>query len=122
MQAVIDAAEECATPVFLQACTRVLAHLGARPIALLMREAAERARVPVGIHFDHGPEPTRLLDILGYRGPNSHFLARSTVAPPNRVNLSGFDAQAVPIPCRIVRTQALAAVVMKWVSLATLTN
>ena len=63
-EAIISAAEESSAPVFLQAGSRVLAHLGARRTALLMRQAAETARVPVAVHFDHGPEVTRLLDIL----------------------------------------------------------
>jgi ketose-bisphosphate aldolase len=62
--AIINAAEESNAPVFLQAGHRVLAHIEAQRIALIMRQAAEAARVPVVVHLDHGPEVTRLLDIL----------------------------------------------------------
>ena len=64
LQAIIDAAEECGTPVFLQGCVHALEHLGTQSAALLMREAAATARVPVTVHSDHGPEPTRLSDVL----------------------------------------------------------
>lgn len=63
MRAVIAAAESEDSPVFLQACVRSVEHLGFERAALIMRDAAEDASVPVAVHFDHGPEVTRLSDI-----------------------------------------------------------
>lgn len=63
MRAIIGAAEAEDKPVFLQACTRSVEFLGAERAGLLMCQAAEKASVPVAVHFDHGPEITCLSDI-----------------------------------------------------------
>ena len=63
VRAVIAAAEEENSPVLLQACVRSVEHLGFERAASIMRGAAEDASVPVAVHFDHGPEVTRLSDI-----------------------------------------------------------
>jgi fructose-bisphosphate aldolase class II len=64
VRAVIAAAEEERSPVFLQACVRSVEHLGFERAALIMRNAAERAAVPVAVHFDHGPEVTCISDVV----------------------------------------------------------
>ena len=63
MQAIIAAAEELGSPIFLQACVRSLNHIGIKQAALMMRQAASQASVPVVVHFDHGPDPTQLVDV-----------------------------------------------------------
>jgi fructose-bisphosphate aldolase class II len=64
IQAVLAAAEELNSPVFLQACVRSVEHMGVERVGAIMRDAARRACVPVAVHFDHGPQPTSLQDIL----------------------------------------------------------
>ena len=63
VRAVIAAAEAEDSPVFLQACVQSAEHLGLEQAALIMRDAAEDASVPVAVHFDHGSGMTRLSDI-----------------------------------------------------------
>lgn len=65
VRAVVAAAEAENSPVFLQACVRSVEHLGFERAALIMRNAAENASVPVAVHFDHGPEVTCVSDIVG---------------------------------------------------------
>jgi len=63
VQAVIAAAEAERSPVFLQACVNSAEYLGFEQAALIMRDAAERATVPVAVHYDHGPKMTCLTEI-----------------------------------------------------------
>jgi len=63
MRAIVDAAEELGSPVFLQAGARTTSHMGVEAAGLLLKHTAEKATVPVAVHFDHGPEATRLSDI-----------------------------------------------------------
>jgi fructose-bisphosphate aldolase class II len=63
MRAIVDAAEELGSPVFLQACARTTNHMGVESAGLLLKHTAEKATVPVAVHFDHGPETTLLSDI-----------------------------------------------------------
>lgn len=62
VRAVVAAAESERAPVFMQACVRSVQHLGFRA-TLMMREEAQRAKVPVAVHFDHGAEITSLESI-----------------------------------------------------------
>jgi fructose-bisphosphate aldolase, class II len=64
VRAVIAAAEAEDSPVFLQAGDqKVQRHLGFERTALIMRQAAIAARVPVAVHFDHGGKTTALVDV-----------------------------------------------------------
>ncbi|OQA01254.1 MAG: D-tagatose-1,6-bisphosphate aldolase subunit GatY [Planctomycetes bacterium ADurb.Bin412] len=54
IQAVIAAAEELNQPVILQNGPLELNWAGARPLALLMRDAAQHAKIPAAVHLDHG--------------------------------------------------------------------
>lgn len=63
IKAVIGAAEETNSPVFLQACVNSAEYIGFESAGLMMREAARKASVPVVVHFDHGPEVTCLTDV-----------------------------------------------------------
>ncbi len=55
-KAVVLAAEKLNRPVALMANKDAIAHMGARMIGLIMREVAERAKVPVCVHLDHATQ------------------------------------------------------------------
>lgn len=57
VQAVVAAAEECASPVMLQISPGAIEYAGYETITSLARSAAERASVPVLIHLDHCRDP-----------------------------------------------------------------
>ena len=57
-QAVLWAAEELQTPVFLQVCAASAEYMGLEYAISILKEAASQATVPVAIHLDHGPEGT----------------------------------------------------------------
>jgi fructose-bisphosphate aldolase, class II len=63
VRAVVAAAEAERSPVFLQACVNSAEYLGFEQAGLMMRDAAERATVPVAVHYDHGPRMTCLTEI-----------------------------------------------------------
>lgn len=56
VQAIIEAAEETNSPVILQASQGGLKYAGVEYIAALGRLAAEKAKVPVALHLDHGTD------------------------------------------------------------------
>lgn len=54
LQAVIAAAEEEKSPVFIQTSEGALSYAGIETISALIRQKAEAASVPVAFHLDHG--------------------------------------------------------------------
>lgn len=56
VQAIIEAAEELNSPVILQASQGGLKYAGVEYIAALGKVAAEKAKVPVALHLDHGTD------------------------------------------------------------------
>lgn len=54
VQAIIDAAEEEKAPVILQASQGAINYAGLDMIVAMVRTAAEKAKVPVVLHLDHG--------------------------------------------------------------------
>lgn len=56
IQAIIEAAEETRSPVILQASQGGIKYAGIEYIAVLAKEAAEKATVPVAVHLDHGTD------------------------------------------------------------------
>jgi fructose-bisphosphate aldolase class II len=54
MQAVVRAAEELNQPVILQTGPLEIGYVGLRPLANLMLDSAQQAKVPVAVHLDHG--------------------------------------------------------------------
>lgn len=56
VQAIVEAAEEENSPVILQASQGGLKYAGIEYIAVLAKLAAERAKVPVAVHLDHGTD------------------------------------------------------------------
>ncbi|CCQ93855.1 Fructose-bisphosphate aldolase [[Clostridium] ultunense Esp] len=56
VQAIIEAAEETNSPVILQASQGGLKYAGVEYIAALGKLAAEKAKVPVALHLDHGTD------------------------------------------------------------------
>ena len=54
LQAVIAAAEEEKSPVFVQTSEGALSYAGIETISALIRQKAEAASVPVAFHLDHG--------------------------------------------------------------------
>lgn len=56
VQAIVEAAEETNSPVILQASQGGLKYAGVEYIAALGRVAAEKSKVPVALHLDHGTD------------------------------------------------------------------
>ncbi|MCF6465022.1 fructose-1,6-bisphosphate aldolase, class II [Clostridium sp. Cult2] len=56
VQAIIEAAEETNSPVILQASQGGLKYAGVEYIAAMGKLAAEKAKVPVALHLDHGTD------------------------------------------------------------------
>lgn len=56
VQAIIEAAEETNSPVILQASQGGIKYAGVEYIAALGKVAAEKAKVPVALHLDHGTD------------------------------------------------------------------
>ena len=54
MQAIIEAAEEEKSPVFLQASQGGIKYAGIEYIVAMARAAAEKVSVPVALNLDHG--------------------------------------------------------------------
>ncbi|MEK6959880.1 MAG: class II fructose-bisphosphate aldolase [Nanoarchaeota archaeon] len=55
-QAIIGAAQELGAPVILGTSVSALEFAGVREIYLVVKSLAEKARVPVALHLDHGPD------------------------------------------------------------------
>ena len=56
IQAIIQAAEETNSPVILQASQGGLKYAGVEYIAALGKLSANKAKVPVALHLDHGAD------------------------------------------------------------------
>jgi len=56
VQAIVEAAEETNSPVILQASQGGIKYAGIEYIAQLAKVAAEKVKVPVAIHLDHGTD------------------------------------------------------------------
>lgn len=54
LQAVVEAAEEENSPVFVQTTEGALSYAGIEYLSAMVRKAAESVRVPVAFHLDHG--------------------------------------------------------------------
>lgn len=54
VQAIINAAEETNSPVIMQASQGALKYAGVEYISAMAKVAAEKAKVPVALHLDHG--------------------------------------------------------------------
>lgn len=54
VQGILRAAEELQAPVILQLSARAINYAGLRPMASMVRAAAQEASVPVVMHLDHG--------------------------------------------------------------------
>lgn len=54
IQGILRAAEDLGAPVILQLSARAIHFAGLRPMASIVRAAAQEARVPVVLHLDHG--------------------------------------------------------------------
>jgi fructose-bisphosphate aldolase, class II len=53
-QAIISAAEELRAPVIVQTSEKAIEYAGIDTISLLVRNLANKAKVPVALHLDHG--------------------------------------------------------------------
>lgn len=56
VQAVIAAAEELASPAIIQASQGAIKYAGLEYLVAMVRTGAERARVPIALHLDHGTD------------------------------------------------------------------
>jgi len=54
LQAIIEAAEEVKSPVFIQASQGALKYAGIEYIAGLAKTAAKKAKIPIALNLDHG--------------------------------------------------------------------
>ena len=61
VQAIIEAAEETNSPVILQASQGGIKYAGIEYIAALGKVAAEKAKVPVALHLDHGTDFNQIM-------------------------------------------------------------
>src|SRR5690554_8216205 len=60
LQAIIEAAEEENSPVFIQASQGGIKYAGIEYIAGMARVAAEKARIPIALYLDHGTSFTQV--------------------------------------------------------------
>ena len=65
-EAVLAAAEALNAPVIVQVSASSARYAGGWMFAAMVRAAAERAKVPVALHFDHGESYEILDEMLGY--------------------------------------------------------
>jgi fructose-bisphosphate aldolase, class II len=56
LNAVISAAEEMNSPVFVAMSSGAIKYAGLNEIAAMAKAAAKNARIPVALHLDHGPD------------------------------------------------------------------
>ena len=66
VQAIIAAAEETNSPVILQASQGGIKYAGIEYIAALGKIAAEKAKVPVALHLDHGTDLSEIVKCLRF--------------------------------------------------------
>jgi ketose-bisphosphate aldolase len=90
IQAVIETAEEERAPVLIQLWAEVIATWGIETLSGIVREAAERARVPVGLHLDHATD-----EVLIKAALDAGFTSVM------------FDGSTLPLEENIVRTRAV---------------
>lgn len=64
LQAIIEAAEEEKSPVFLQASQGGISYAGIEYIASMAKVAAEKASVPVALNLDHGTSFTQTVQCI----------------------------------------------------------
>lgn len=64
LQAIIEAAEEENSPVFIQASQGGIKYAGIEYIAGMARIAAEKARVPIALNLDHGTSFTQVVQCV----------------------------------------------------------
>lgn len=64
IQAIIEAAEEVNSPVFLQASQGGISYAGIEYIAGLAKTAAAKAKVPVALNLDHGTSFTQVVQCI----------------------------------------------------------
>ena len=66
VQAIVAAAEETNSPVILQASQGGIKYAGIEYIAALGKVAAEKAKVPVALHLDHGTDLSEIVKCLRF--------------------------------------------------------
>jgi len=64
VQAILEAAEEEKSPVFLQASQGAIKYAGIEYIVALARTEAEKAKVPVALNLDHGTSFTQVVQCI----------------------------------------------------------
>lgn len=90
IQAIIEAAEEENSPVFLQASQGGIKYAGIEYIAGLAKIAAEKAKVPVALNLDHGTSFTQVVQCVrhGFTAvmiDGSHFPYEENIAITQKV-------------------------------------
>lgn len=66
LQAIIEAAEEENSPVFIQASQGALKYAGIDYIAGLAKTAAEKAKIPIALNLDHGTSFAQTVQCVRY--------------------------------------------------------
>jgi ketose-bisphosphate aldolase len=92
IQATLEAAEEERAPVLIQLWAEVIATWGIETLTEIVRNAAERVHVPVGLHLDHATDES--------------LIAAALAAGFTSVM---FDGSTLPLEENIARTQAVVA-------------
>ena len=63
-RAVLETAEQCNSPVIIGTAESLLEHCSLEDAAAMMRSMAERCRVPVVLHYDHGMTWNKVTEAL----------------------------------------------------------
>lgn len=66
VQAIVEAAEEAAAPVIIQASQGAIKYAGLPMIVAMVRTLAESSRIPVALHLDHGTDFDTIIACIRY--------------------------------------------------------
>ncbi|OIP24684.1 hypothetical protein AUK11_02685 [bacterium CG2_30_37_16] len=71
--AIIEAAVELKSPVIIEASKREMHHAGAEYLAAIVRKAAEKYKIPISIHLDHGDSYETAIEAIEAGFTSVHF-------------------------------------------------
>jgi fructose-bisphosphate aldolase, class II len=109
LQAIISAADEMNSPVIVATSKSAIEYMGLKNIFNVTSELAKKAKVPVALHLDHGPNPELAKKCLrsGYTSimiDSSHEDYKKNIAITKKV--VGF-AKGIPIEAELGRLQGV---------------
>ncbi|KLU59196.1 fructose-bisphosphate aldolase [Peptococcaceae bacterium CEB3] len=94
VQAIVAAAEAEQAPVIIQASQGAIKYAGVEYIGVLARQAAEKAKVPVALHLDHGTGFTQVMQCVR-SGFTSVMIDGSKLPLPDNIALTNKVIEAV---------------------------